>query len=126
MNHVGLLEGAAREGGREDPRVAAGAHPSSPISMMRSVMASCTEPPYTPECRSLSLHSTCRHTATLWAALGPRPHPAVGELAEDAHRARSEIQVCCPRGLARHSLNHKAAATRAPPGGGGPRTSMKK
>lgn len=62
MNHVGLSEGAAREGGREDPRIAAGAHSRSPISMMRSVMASCTEPPYTPECRSLSLHSTCGHT----------------------------------------------------------------
>ena len=49
MNQVGLLEGAAREGGREDPQIAAGAHPRSPISMMRSVMASCTEPPYTPE-----------------------------------------------------------------------------
>ena len=42
-----------------------------PISVMRSVMASCTEPPYTPECRSLSLHSTCtgqrlRCCAALW------------------------------------------------------------
>lgn len=33
-------------------------------------MASCTEPPYTPECRSLSLHSTCKETkAALFGCL---------------------------------------------------------
>lgn len=37
-------------------------------------MASCTEPPYTPECRSLSLHSTCTETkaALLGCLLGAR------------------------------------------------------
>lgn len=29
-----------------------------PIREIRSVMASCTEPPKTPECKSLSQHST--------------------------------------------------------------------
>jgi hypothetical protein len=46
------------------------ANTSSPIRKMRSVMASCTEPPYTPEWRSLSLHSTWAETkATLFGHL---------------------------------------------------------
>ena len=50
---------------------------------------------------------------------GARPHPSVGEPAEEAHTAHSEIKVCCPPGPARRSLNHKAlAAARDPPGGG--------
>lgn len=101
MNQVGLLEGAAKEGGREDPRIAAGAHPRSPISMMRSVMASCTEPPYTPECRSLSLHSTCGHTATLRAAPGSSPSPRGGK----ADRGRSQC-----------TLRNRFAAPQARPG----------
>lgn len=80
-------------------------------------MASCTEPPYTPECRSLSLHSTLRtHSHSVGCSRDSRS-PRCGRAGRGRHRARSEIKVCCPRGLARHSLNHKAAATRAPPGG---------
>lgn len=36
-------------------------------------MASCTEPPYTPECRSLSLHSTWRTQRALRQPLGGNP-----------------------------------------------------
>ena len=102
MNHAGLLEGAAREGGREDPRIAAGAHSRSPISMMRSVMASCTEPPYTPECRSLSLHSTCGHTG---CSAGCSPELALTPWWESRQRR-----------LTRHVPKSKSAAPQARPG----------